>query len=139
MRIKLNNTYKRHKHASWLTSFDPNGDTLKGKDIHVIAVMKSCGVLSYLICASESYSNTYLEWVNAKFFDIVDVRKPSNWIEYRWNIFHPYVISKKDYDFSFRITYYAGPECILNNTNFLFDVIENHREAMAFYMKSLVE
>lgn len=118
----------------------PNGSSalcegIGGYVLEPVAMMKNYGSCSYLVFTVETGGCMRLDWAPACWFEVVDSQLPADWIQRRWSWFHPMVKRNERYDFDFRITRYDGPPCILEDENFLFEVIEERDRAMEFYKK----
>lgn len=74
-----------------------------------------------------------LNWWDADLLEVIDDKKPLDWIEIKHNRFHKYRNNK--YDFFISISYYYGPKEFIDNKDFLFDIIEEPINAYAFYKK----
>lgn len=110
---------------------------LQGREVPVIAVMKNYDMLGYLIYMDDSKAYPTLDWLNAKDFSITDKNCPNYWDERKWSFWKPYIKTMNGMNFDFRITYYYGPKAILDDPNFLFDVVENRKKALDFYYDNM--
>lgn len=138
MRIRLTKKVK-NREIVHPTALSEICKAIDGYEIEVIALMESYGELLYLVFMVEQGGWPRLDWVLSSNFNIIDGEFPANWIHKQWSVFRPYFKRNKKYDFDYRITRYSGPACILNDENFLFDIIENRRNAMDFYIKNILE
>jgi len=136
VRVKLKQQFI-DKHFHRFTIWSPICEDLNNGEIDVIAVMKNYGTCLYLIYFVDIKNRSSLDWIEAKRFDIVDDSMPDSWINKTWSRLRPYRKKDSRFDFGFRITQYAGPECILLDSEFLFDMIENRDRAMEFYKSSI--
>jgi hypothetical protein len=137
MRIKLKSKINPKKTP--VSAYDLQGEYIGQTELTVYAVRRDYGILSYLVFLDEipipGRTNAVC-WVDSKSFIVTDQQRPKEWIERSWSFFHPYRMKKKNRDFDFRLTYYCGPEKLLNSKKFFFNVIENPKKASQFLMNT---
>lgn len=127
MIIKIN---PFHRRGDSLSVYDPKGIFLRNMELKVLAVIRANHITAFLVYYSIPGTPRALEWLEAKHVDIISDERPKNWIEKKWPFWHQFYKSNQDY--SYRISYYAGPSAILEDDHFLFDIYESYGEALRF-------
>ena len=108
-------------------------DLINGKTLRVIAQFDTYGYKYFLVLVPENRSYSYITLFETKDFDIIDNSRPDDWKELYWHRWKPFYKRRKGSDFDFRLTYFCGPLALLNDEDFLFDVIDNEEKALIFF------
>lgn len=69
-------------------------------------------------------------WYKAQNFEVVDSAISNGWIEI--NFPKNNKLKNKHYNFHISINYFYGPQKMLENEDFLFDLVENKKKAKEF-------
>ena len=107
-------------------------DFKNGKNLRVIARFDNYGGKYFLVWVPEDRNNSSLDLYETKNYEIVDNSRPDDWVELYWHRWKPFKKRQKGRDFAFRLTYYCGPLALLDDEDFLFDVIDNKEKAIEF-------
>ena len=107
--------------------------------IEKICVITTWGSKYYLIVVREYGGYEYLDAVKAKDFYVTDNSIPKDWVELKWPFLSPFIKENSRLGVSYRITYYLGPKCILQDNDFLFNLFEDRAMAYSFYQSNIGE
>lgn len=99
-------------------------------DYNVLAIRKWHRKWQFLIDDGDR-----LHWWDADLFEVIDDKTSLDWVEIRYKGFHKF--KNRKYDFLISISYYHGPKAFIENEDFLFDIIEEPKEAYNFYKSVL--
>ncbi|KPU42964.1 hypothetical protein OXPF_37330 [Oxobacter pfennigii] len=123
MLVKGDDMKKLEKLNAW---FDVSFDSL---ELEVFAIAKFSKTIKYLLIIE----NSWPEWVDSRYFKVLDESVPIYWISNKYNFF--FKLKNNKYDFSIPIRSYMGPPEFIENSEFLFDIYDNPSKAHEFSIK----
>lgn len=131
--------HKKNRDKYWSQDYNESIAFVRNNNIEVICVITTWGSKYYLIVVREYGGYEYLDTVEAKDFYVTDNSIPKDWVELKWPSLSPFIKENSGIGISYRITYYMGPKCILQDNDFLFNLFEDRAMAYSFYQSNIGE